>query len=228
MKEFWIKNKLAIVIAVYAMLIVPGSYFSARFLMGRIIDTSDRIQEGIIDEQLQKSKIEDIPRMEELSKSIEDNRDAMETTLGESMEVDFIKSLETLADDTGNEISLSVDDPEKDKANQKAAANSKDKQAEKGTRESLSHSKFISLNITLSGSYGSMVEFVHKLENGKYYVNVMSIDSRKNQKDQGSANQGSGGIFIGSASDGQQGNSSSDSDNNEDITTILNAVVYLR
>lgn len=228
MKEFWTKNKLAIVIAVFAMIVVPGSYFSAKFLLGKIVDTSDRIQEGIIDDQLQRSKIDDIPRMEEISKNLSDNRDVMETMIEESMEVDFIKSLEALADDTGNEITLSVDDPEKDKAAQKTTANSKDKQAEKGIKESLSHSKFISLDITISGSYESMVDFVHKLENGKYYVNVISIESRKNQSESGIANQGSGGIFIGSVSDSRSESSSSDSGKPESIITTLNAVVYLR
>jgi len=228
MKEFWIKNKLVIVIAVYAVLIIPGSYFSARLFLGRIIDTSDRIQESIMDDKLQESKISDIPRMEEISNNIGKNRDVMASMIEESMEIGFIKSLETLADDTGNEISLSVDDPEKDKATQKTAANSKDKQAEKGIKDSLSHAKFVSLNITLSGGYENMVDFVHKLENGKYYVNIISVDSRKNQQQSGSVNQGSGGIFINSGSSGQTENPSSEGDNPENIITTLSAVVYLQ
>ncbi|NTU66916.1 MAG: hypothetical protein HGB08_03265 [Candidatus Moranbacteria bacterium] len=228
MKEFWIKNKLAIVIIAYIALIVPGSYFSAKLLLGKIADTADSIQEGILDDQLRKSKIGDIPRMEEISKNIAQNSDATASIIDESMEIDFIKSLETLADDTGNEITLSVDDPEKDKATQKATTNSKDKQTEKGIKDSLSHSKFISLNIMLSGSYESMVDFVHKLENDRYYVNVISIDSRKDQRQAGSSNQGNGSIFISSGRNDELGDSPSEKDDSEKLTTTLKAVVYLQ
>lgn len=230
MKGFWSRNKFSTVIVVYILLVVPAIYFSARLLAGKIRTTSDSIQESLIDAQIEKSKIENIPGMKSTADKIKDNQEALDVILDESQEVDFIKSLESLADETGNKISITVNDP---KDAPPAAAVSADvsardkKPVEKDIKDTLSHKKSISMNVELGGNYDSLISFIHKLENDKYYANVVSVDSRKGSVAKGQAGiSGNSGIFL---SPSNQVAADPNQENAPDaLKTTLVIIVYLK
>ena len=229
MKEFWNKNKFSVVIIAFILAMGPFTYFSGRYLTEKIRGTSDQIQETMTDVELEKSKINNIPQMEDLTKEIETNGEALNVVIDDSQEVDFIKSLESLADDTGNKIKISVNDGSSTVAQKSLSASTKDNQEKKGIKDNLSHKNSIVLDIELTGTYDGLVNFVHKMENGKYYANVISIDSRKSSaKDGGDAVSGSAGFFISSSPQGMPVQNSSDSSGTaETLKTKIEIVVYL-
>ena len=238
MKEFWDKNKFSTTIILFVLLIFPATYFSARFLIGKIGDTSDKIQEISADVELEKSKIDSISDMEKIVKEIDANGNTLDVVIDDSEEVNFIKSLESLADVTGNKIKIAVND-DKNLPVQKPVAAINGKQVEKSIADNLAHKKSITLDISLDGNYENLVNFIHKLENGKYYADIVSIDSRKSSVKSDSTVSSSGGIFVNSAAPTVNPNnvnnpnsanpsSGTQTNNVETIQTKLEIVVYLK
>lgn len=177
MNDFWKKHKIKIIILIY---IIAASLLT-RFLMLPFVDKirgeSDSIQEKIIDNKISESRISKLPEMEETFKNYQDNSGALRVILNPDDEVNFIKQLESIADDTGNRIVLSIED---NKAEQTAKKTTTDKSDEKKTiKDSLKYDNYISMNINLKGNYSGLVNFIHKLENTSYYVNVISIKTGK-------------------------------------------------
>ena len=112
--------------------------------------------------------------MEKDYAGFESNQPAMDVILGAQDEVDFIKKLEAIAQETGNTISLQVNDLAAG-----SSAKNKKKDEDKSIREKLKYPNFISMSISLTGNYANLVNFIKKLENTPYYVNIISLDCKK-------------------------------------------------
>ncbi len=178
MKNIWKKHKLKMIVVAYFIGIFLVAQFVIRPMVGKTKDKADDIQKKLIDMQEDKGRLDKIPEMKDASGLIQEKKESLDVILVSEKEVDFIKKLESLADETGNKIALKIEeavaDPKK--------ANDKKKPEEKGIKDDLSHKDFISMQINLKGNYASLVNFIKKLENFTYYVNIVSLDIKKEKE----------------------------------------------
>jgi hypothetical protein len=177
MKEIWKKHKLSIATLAFLALLLAMILFLAVPFIKKIKEKADNVQKKILDNQIDRERIEKIPQMGDTQKVINEKRGEIDVILNHEDEVEFIKKLEALADQTGNKMTLTVNEP---KAGSPAVPKAKAIGEKKGILDSLSYDKYVSIQINLEGDYLGLVDFLSKLENFKYYVNVISLESKKN------------------------------------------------
>ncbi|MFA5961141.1 MAG: hypothetical protein WC848_00485 [Parcubacteria group bacterium] len=187
MKNFWKKNKIILAIMIFLVVIAPLFYWSFLMMTKMIQAKADLIQEKIIDSGLEKAKVGKIPEMEKANMDFENNKSAVGTILNSNNKVEFIEYVEALAQETDNKIVLKVlddnnsgnsisDTKTKVVAKKTSAALSDEK---KGIESELVYRQYISIRVDLEGNYAGFLNFIHKLENSKYYVNILSFDLQK-------------------------------------------------
>ena len=74
MKIFLKKHRIAVSIGAFLLIALPLCYWATLFIMNKIQDKVDRIQEKLIDSNLEKLKKEKIPKMEEADAEFEKNK----------------------------------------------------------------------------------------------------------------------------------------------------------
>jgi len=183
MKNFCKKHKISIAIISFLFIIMPLFYYGALFGIKKIQNNANLIQEKIIDNNLEKLKLEGIPKMDETNAEFEKNKEAVGTILKSDSKVDFIKYIEVLAGETNNKIEIKVLDDEQNKLVTKkiakTTANNDELKKNESIEDRLLYKQHISMQLNLAGDYQSFLNFVQKLENNKYYVNIISFNLQK-------------------------------------------------
>jgi len=210
MKDFWRKYKMKLIIAVYAIMAVSFFYFLVMPAVDEIAGKANKIQQKKIDKEINEKKLAAVPTMEGDYNEFKDNESNLVVIMESAKEVDFIKELESLADQTGNRIEFKI---------QEVAAKpaAKVKGTENDIKNKLANTNYLSMQIALEGNYAGLLNFIHKLENYKNYVNIITISFEKTA---------AGGSYVSSnsfvASDQKEILSK------EVINSILDVVVYLK
>jgi hypothetical protein len=233
MKIIWKKFKLSIITVAYLLFLLAVIFFFAKPFMGKIKEKADNVQKKILDNQIDREKIEKIPQMQETEKNIQEKSDVLNVILNHDEEVEFIKKLETLADLTGNRMTLTVEDPDIATSSKTVKKPNSKKDDKKGILESLSYDSYVSMQINLEGDYLSLINFVNKLENFQYYVNIISLDSKKNVEIDGNNNSTvpiSSDIFSAPTSSSQPPSSQGPKTEKEKniLSSTINVVVYTK
>ena len=183
MRDFWKKYKLWISICIYLALIVLIFIFAVRPLLSSIKEISNETQKMKVDEEINRSKIAKMSDITEIHTLIEEQKDSFEIMIDSSQEVEFIKKLEELAESTGNEIEITIDESSAGQSPNKNVKNSKAKPAD-DIISLLPYDKYLLIQLNLEGNYQSLTEFIYKLENFDYYVNVLSISMAKDIREE--------------------------------------------
>lgn len=165
------------IVAAYSAILLLFFYFAVGPLIESIKKNSDEIQKVKIDREINQEKISKLPEMKSGYAAYEQEKSNLDVILDQNNSVDFIKKVELLAEETGNNISLSIAD------NPDPSKNAKDAKTGKKNPENiidnLPSDKYISMKMTLEGNYESFIRFLYKLENLDYHVNVISFDLSK-------------------------------------------------
>lgn len=220
MKEIWKKHKLIIVIIVYALALVAIVFFLALPLISKIKNTSNEIQQKIVDQEIEKSRIGQLPKMEESWGIIQTKKDKIEVILDKESEVSFIENIDSIATRSGNIVDLKIGENSNARDVAKIKAKNDTKSSEKGMLDEINYLNFFPIQINLKGDYISLVNFIHLLENSHFYVNIISIDSKKQLDDSEKSN---GAIF-----DISKVKNKEDIVKKEIIVTNINAIVYTK
>jgi hypothetical protein len=233
LKTFLKKYKISVVILAYLVFVFLLYRLAIFPLTQSVRDKADDIQKRIVDNQIEKERLGKISELEEAYGEYQKNKETLEVVLDAQYEVDFIKKLEILAEETGNKISLKIEEADKKTADKNKAVLDKKKEEEKTVREKLSYNNFISMQINLRGNYVSLVNFIHKLENSAYYVNILSIDIKKEkealEKKIEKVNVQSDTLFTpGSKTAPKEEPASNEPQEREILNTTLNVVIYLK
>ena len=180
MKNIWIKHRLAIIILSYALVVSFVIYFLELPLVKNIKNTSNKIQEKLLDQQIYQNRLSQLPQMEEDMKIWQSQKNYLKTILTSDDEAGFIESLDTIAEQTGNTIKLQIGNPVSSKELAKIKrVNQSRSNLQKGILDNLTYKNYFSMEISLKGNYTELINFIHKLENFNFYVNVISLDIKK-------------------------------------------------
>lgn len=172
MKKFLEQYKIQIIILLFSGLVVVFFYFLILPFVNRIKDMADEIQMKLADVEINEKRTADVSMMEANYNKVKENENKLNIVVNPEGEVDFMKELEALAEQTGNNIEFKIQDADKKKV-------PKAKGAEADIKDKLANGEYLSMQIAVEGSYSGFVNFVHKLENHKYYVNILSFSSEK-------------------------------------------------
>jgi hypothetical protein len=223
MKDILKKYSFLINIAGFLIVLVLVFFFVINPLQKSIQSNSDEIQKKIIDDNISKSRISQIPDMEKIEEAFSENKNSLDIILDSSNEVDFIKKIESLAEETGNKIVLKIDDG-KGNNPKKSVVTAKDSD---DIKANLNYTKYLSMQINLEGNYEQALEFIHKLENMNYYVDIISINMIKNAQDQTGENT-SGTSPFEANNPKTKSDTTGLSNINNMIESSLGVVVYLK
>jgi len=178
MKNFCKQYKTQLVLTGYLIFLGIFIYGGIFAMVNNIKEKADEIQKKIIDNEVDKKNLEKIPQLMEDYATFSAESGNFDVILSKESEIEFIKSLEDLAKETGNEINLKLiaeeNLPEKTKT-----AKEKDKKDIVGE---LPYKDYITIQLELKGKYPQLVKFMRKLENMNYYANIISIDLKKEEK----------------------------------------------
>ena len=183
MKNFWKKYKVGVVSGIYFLILGIFIYGGIFTLVKQIKNEADEIQKKIIDNEIDNKNLAKIPQLTgdyEIFSAQEKNLDVI---LQKESEIEFIQSLENLAKETGNEISLKLIEEESAQAkeSQKKPTKAKGKE-EEDIRSKLPFENYIAIQLELKGGYPELMKFLKKLENMEYYANVISFDLKKEER----------------------------------------------
>lgn len=232
MKDFWKKYNFIIILLGYGLLVYLIFLFLAMPMLVRLREKADNIQSKKLDMEVDQRKLERIGELEEEYNTVKTNKHLLDVFLDKDKEVEFIKKLENMAEETGNGISLKIDPPVDIQDYRRAkAANEKKKEGEKELVYDLNYENYLSIEINLKGDLNGLVNFINKLENSQNYVNILALSSKKAVDDEensfSSRTGGMFGVIIQNSSE-KGPNIVPQEEKKEHLETKINAVVYLK
>lgn len=171
----WNKYKKFIIAILLIAVFWGFSIFSIFFLTKKIRGKVDGIQAKIIDQEKVGERIQEIPKFEQQDALIREKESSMPALIKEDDAVDLIEKIENLAESTGNQITIEID--EKNKQANSAPAPKKEKEGEnkKTIADQLPAKDYLKLKIRLNGKFNNFIDFAEKLENFPYYSDIISV-----------------------------------------------------
>ncbi len=130
-----------------------------------------------------------LPELEAQFQEIVVGEDTIRILLDEEHIVDFVKTLEGLASETGVEIVIEAKESSaiiekkpvvKASAAESEAAASSKKTKSSGIIDMLPYDRYLHINVALKGEYADIVDFLHKMETLPFALDVVGIDVRLN------------------------------------------------
>lgn len=176
MKNFFQKQREIMAVLIFGVIIFALVYFVIFPLMGKIDAKKYQIQEAEMKSEIIKQQISELPRIQKQYETLMSDGDLNDVLLDKDMAVTLIEKLEKLAQRTGSDIVISVQeqvDPKKT-TTAKAKAN-----AEVTILGELPSAEYLQLKIGITGKYESIVEFVKALEDFEYYCDIIGIQIDK-------------------------------------------------
>ena len=180
MKKFFQKQRETTIILVYIGIVVILAYFVVLPLIGRINSVKDQIQEEHVKQEIKQQQISELPKMEEQYNILKNNEKSIDVLLDKNDAVVLIEKLEKLAQESNNEISISVQNALTQK-NTITATNNKTNTND-DIIKNLPSVDYLEMEITLTGNYNTIVKFVQSLESFEYYCDIVATQIK--QKDE--------------------------------------------
>lgn len=210
--ELWQKMKPWVVQGALLLGIGLLFWFGIRPLHGFIRTEMDEIQKLDVLREHKSRQMQRLPELEKQNALIEEQGRTLEIVLTKEEIVEFIRTLERLAEETGVKIEIASKDntlleskitlplPGAGAKNQKAAAPTEDgvtetiapptpqpkrgaKQQTTGMLNELSLKHYIRLTLTVKAPYKSLVAYLHKLETMPYAVEIIGVTMKEAEKE---------------------------------------------
>ena len=165
-KIFIIIGTLFVVWACFLFFIINPSIKSLK-------SNFDFVQMRLMDMKIGDEKLSKISLLRNNFSKVDSERDNLNVIFSKDDIVSLVKELEIIAQGTGNTVSISVDEnvqglieADKEKINTK----------ENDLIKSLPTKNYFMIKISLEGDYSSLIRFIDKLNNTKYYNSVVSFN----------------------------------------------------
>lgn len=182
MKNFYKKYKVQVILAGYILFLGVFIYGGIFTMIKNIQGRADEIQKKIIDNEIDKKNLAKIPQLMSDYEIFSAGRSNLNVILKKELEIEFIQSLENLARETGNEISLKLIEEENSSVKDSQAKTEAKEKDKLDIKSNLPYEKYITIQLELKGKYPQLMGFLEKIENMEYYANVVAFDLKKEEK----------------------------------------------
>ncbi len=226
MSEVWKKYKLVLVSLGYAGVVFAVLWIVALPLIGEIRDSSDAMQKLAIDKEMAEAKMARISEMEKEQEELRENQHSMEMLLDSGRQVDFIKKMEALAEKTGNSIDFKIGEAvSKEESKTKSAKKEKE---EDDILSKLPYDRYIPMQINLEGTYEGFFNFISRVENFDYYLNVISVKTEYGDSQEKEEALGNRLLSSGMPESSKNKVSSEKPERRKVLKSTLETVVYMQ
>ena len=230
MKKFFQKQRELLAVIIYIGFVVAIIYFIVMPLLSRINGVSDQIQEEKINQEIKKQSLSDLPKMQEQYENLQNNEKMVDVLFDRNRAVELIEKMEKLAQESGNEITISVQEKElvQDAPSKtKKKTNAGEETSPVSIVEKLPSPEYMQMKLELKGEYNTAVNFIRKLENFEYYCDIIGIKMQEIEKGNNrNSNTGSFGSINVSPVDNPENLSENVISNN--IITTIDVVFYTK
>ncbi|MFA6184167.1 MAG: hypothetical protein WC682_03615 [Parcubacteria group bacterium] len=195
--KFLIKYKIYIIIGILFVIWFCFLFFIIIPSIKSLEGNFDLVQMRLIDMKTNDEKLSKISLLRDNFSKVDSEKGNLDVIFSKDNIVGLVKELEAIAQETGNNVSISVNED-----NQEIIEENKNKidAKENELLKELPTKSYFMIKISLVGDYNSLVKFVNKLNNIKYYNSVVSfnISSKKiTIEDKNNKNDiSSGGISL--------------------------------
>lgn len=169
------KIREMISVAVFLAVIAVVYFFAVNPSVVGAFKKAEKIQEGKMDYQAEVEKGLVFSEMKKEYEKIMEEEKKIGILIGRDEAINIIRSLEKIAEETGNEIKITIQDEALSVAKKKTPGK-KGEEALPGIAEHLSSDKHISFNIILTGRYPALLNFISRMENLNYYNDITSFN----------------------------------------------------
>lgn len=201
MKNFWEKYKEFVVVSAYIFFVVCLILFAIKPLFLSIDEKINYIGEQKANQEIKQKKIDELPSIKKKVDIIEQKKSQLDVFIDAEYALPLIEELEKLAQQTGNKINIEVKDNDSEKKRKEKARNGTGDKESESLLDNFSEKDFITLDLKLEGDFEGIMIFLNKLENMKYFSDVISLYISKKQEDENSDKSLPTDIFLGSKSD---------------------------
>ncbi len=197
MNNFWKKYKISSIIVLYLLAISMLLYFVAKPLFAKIIISTDKMQEIMINQKNKENHLKEIPKLKDQFAFVQKRGEELPDLLSGDKAVGLIEEIEKIAGDSNNKIIIEM---KEDKT--KNAASVKSESAKKGAKEGsiisdLPSDNYLEMKVNLNGNYNNLVKFIKKVESMESFSDIISISIAPNKDISEKAGLGvSDNIFI--------------------------------
>jgi len=218
MKSFLTKNEILLSVIVFCLFWIGIFSLVIYPMTSKMISNAEEIESQRVQEELNKEKVLKIPEIEDKMKAFNNEKANIEMILEPEKEIDFINSLEAIAAETGNKLTLKVDDKIQTLKQKDGAAEDTGDTAKTDILSNLPYNNFFTMEMTIEGRYDSFLNFLNELENLNVSVNMVSLNVAKNTN------------LAGISSPEAMANNQNQPavQGGETLKSILNLVIYVR
>lgn len=150
-------------------------YFILIPFVKKLEEKSNKIQSRLIDLEIEKDKINELPKIKEQFELVEGNKQKMEKALFSEQDIlGLVQEIEKIAGETNNEISISVEDDKNNSKKNKVKTEEEEK-SEKIT-DPFEEKDYFKMNIDLLGDYNSLIKFMDRLSRVSYYNSIIGFN----------------------------------------------------
>lgn len=171
------KTKKLVYIALLVVVVAIGLavFFAAIPGVEKVYTTKDEFEEQKLKHELVRKDAANAKSYADLLVNIKNNQDLLENALiKEGAEVEFIKKIENIANDVGNEVEIEHKEIEVKRVRTPTSADQSAEEIARQKKEAERAKNKIGLLVTVKGNYRNFLEFLYKLEN---MPNVFEIES---------------------------------------------------
>jgi hypothetical protein len=176
MKKFFQKQREVLTVVAYVGFVVLLVCFVIFPLLKKISNVADNAQRDILDHDIVRQRVNEIPRMQQQYQLVEKNENILDVLLDENEAVQLIEELEKIAQDSQNTIVITMQEQDTGMKMLDTTKNKKDE--EKTVLGSLPSQEYLQMKIELKGDYNSIIKFIDFLENLEYYCDIVAIQMR--------------------------------------------------
>ncbi len=235
MKSFWQKYKESIAIFFYLLIVSALIYFGIFFVIHKIDDRRNEIEETILLQKVKDGRLKSISRLKGQIEKMQSEQEKFSVLLDEKDVINLIETLESIAQQEGIKIDISVNQNQKlqqqkeSKNSKNNTNNSKNNNTEKKQKiltDDLSQVEYLSLDMNCQGRFQDIFVFMKRLENLKYINDVVSFKMTKDKegKDDVTSNKNSDIFNAESGLSREQ----DDDEQEKELEAILTAFFYYK
>lgn len=208
MKTIWQKYKEGIVVSIFLLAVGAVIYFAIIPLFEKIKDGRNKMEEERLSQEVRRRKLQSIPELKGQVEVISSQKELFNVLLDRNEAVGLIEMLETIAQQQGVSLDITVNQVQQDAKKQQkkdsavsgedADTKGKNNKKERIIVDDLPDREYLSLNIKCKGTFGGIFAFLRKLEVLSYVNNVVSLEIKETEKNSSNLIQNQG-LFNSSA-----------------------------
>ena len=227
-----ISNKYTpfIIPAILLVAIVGLVVFVLKPGVDKLRSDSDRIQEKLIELDIEKEKIDELPKLKNQFLKVNSHEKELDVLFSQDNIIGLVQELEKAAEETSNIISISVEEGTDTIVKANVGKNEKagDDEKKELLLADFSEEEYFLVDVDVKGTYSELLNFIARINKLNYYNSIINFEIVPSEDDEYKKNNISGGVISTNDAVAEANNSDiPDESNNAELDSKIKVVFYL-